>query len=270
MRAFAIFSTLLSSALAIKFGSNHLPFSSKGTPLSHQSPALNKQLVATVTNVAASLPKVNLGKRRLVEEYVPTEDELYTIRREFDDVIPSHVKRDSSVKLNGVVAVFSVERGFMGYIALKLTQYATQPLTTDTSKVAFVSVPNATPKNHFDLGIYNASAPYLAVIQGYSGSNWGKGNPGYGSMTVVQHSTYPASNTNNPTFLPSESNIWSVNLQTGQLTATWFNDNGTPVPATIYYDVTYSDFGFTGDLPAYVKLYLDSTIPVALYFVGLW
>jgi len=236
-----------------------LPVTNNNIPLSHQLPNLNKPLV-----------QVGLEKRRLVEEYVPSEEEMYKIRRDFDDVIPSHVKRDSAVKLNGVVAVFSQQKGFMGYIALQLTKYATTPLTTDSSKVAFLKVPNATPKPHFDLGIYNASAPNLAVIQGYSGSNWGKGNPGYGSMTVVQHSTYPASNTNNPTFLPSESNIWSVNLQTGQLTATWFNDNGTPVPCTIYYDVTYGDFGFTGDLPAYVKLYLDNTIPTTLYFVGLW
>jgi hypothetical protein len=87
-------------------------------------------------------------------------------------------------------------------------------------------------------------------------------------MTVVQHSTFPASNTNNPTFLPSESIIWTINHFTNELTADWFNDNGTPVPCTIYYDVTYGDFGFTGDLPAYVGLYLDNTIPVNLYFVG--
>lgn len=89
-------------------------------------------------------------------------------------------------------------------------------------------------------------------------------------MTVVQHSTYPASNTNNPTNLPSESNIWSVDYTSGLLTATWFNDNGKKVPCTIYYDVTYSDFGFTGDLKEYVKLYLDNTIAVNLYFVGMW
>jgi hypothetical protein len=174
----------------------------------------------------------------------------------------------------------------MGYIALKLTQYSlisslspanvslakygTTPLTNDTSKVAFLKVPNTRPKPHFDLGIYNTSDPYLAVIQGYSGSNWGKNNPGYGSMSVVQHSTYPASNTDNPTYLPSESNIWTVNYETSELTATWFNDNGKKVPCQIYYDVTYGDFGFSGDMQAYADLYLDTLIQTYLYFVPLW
>jgi len=206
-----------------------------------------------------------------MEEYVPTQEELDLLARDFEGEIPVHAKRaPAPAKLNGVVAIFSAEKGFMGYIRLALSQYATTGLTTDTSQVAFVRMPSAVPKPPFDLGIYNASAPYLAVIQGYSGSNWGHGNPGYGSMTVVQHSTFPASNTNNPTFLPSESKIWSVNMQTSQLGATWYNDDGKAVQCTIYYDVTYSDFGFTGDLAEYVKLYLDSTIPVALYFIPLW
>jgi len=268
MRVLALISTFAASTMALQFHGK-VPFASNGTPLSHQLPDRNVGLTQGTTDSTTSKAD-KLGKRRLVDEYVPTSEEIENLRREFDDVIPTHIKRDSPVKLNGVVAIFSQEKGFMGYIALKLTQYATTRLTTDTSKVAFLSVPNATPKPHFDLGIYNASAPFLSVIQGYSGSNWGKGKPGYGSMTVVQHSTYPASNTNNPTHLPSESNIWTVNLTTGELTATWFNDNGKAVDCTIYYDVTYSDFGFTGDLKEYVKLYLDTTIPTTLYFVGLW
>jgi len=270
MRAFTVFSALLALACAKKF--HHVPHNDKGAIVSHQIPSLNVGILASgVSGIVNGVVDTGLGKRRLSEEYVPTAEELDLLRRDFDDVIPSHVKRDTSaVKLNGVVAIFSQQQGFMGYIRLKLSQYATTGLTTDTSQVAFLKVPNATPAPHFDLGIYNATEPFLAVIQGYSGSNWGKGNSGYGSMTVVSHSTYPASNINNPTHLPSESNIWTVDYTTGQLTATWFNDNGKQVPCTIYYDITYSDFGFTGDLPAYVKLYLDNTVAVSLYFVGLW
>src|ERR1700749_410336 len=88
-------------------------------------------------------------------------------------------------RLNGVVAVFSQTQGtFMGYLARNLSkphtpfpttrrlisylaQYGTTPLTMDTTKVAFVKVPSAPPLPHFDLAIYNASYPYLAVIEGY-------------------------------------------------------------------------------------------------------
>jgi len=263
--------TLLSvAATALAFKFHHaVPKNKQGVPLSHQLPELNIALTSPGgTNVDIG---VKMGKRRMLDEYVPSAEELDLLARQFEDDIPLHAKRaPAAVKLNGVVAVFSAEKGFMGYIRLALSQYATTGLTTDTSKVAFVSMPNATPSPHFDLGIANASAPFLAVIQGYSGSNWGKGNPGYGSMTVVQHSTYPASKINNPTHLPSESNIWTIDMSTSQLTATWFNDNGTPVPCTIYYDVTYSDFGFSGDLAAYVKLYLDSTLAVTLYFVPVY
>jgi len=270
MRTFAVLSFLAVAVSAFKFHGK-VPFSKDGNPLSHQLPHLNIPLTGANINIGVdSGVSVGVGKRRLTEDYIPSAGEIENLRREFDDVIPD-VKRDSSsVKLNGVVAIFSNQKGFMGYIALNLTKYATTPITTDTTKVAFLKVPSASPAPHFNLGIYNASEPYLAVIQGYSGSNWGKGNPGYGSMTVVQDSTYPASNTNNPTYLPSESRIWSIDTTTGQLTATWFNDNGTPVPCTIYYDVTYGDFGFSGDMAAYVKLYLDTTIQVFPYFVGLW
>jgi len=276
MRSFAALSLLaaVASVTAFKFHAK-VPFSKEGNPLSHQLPHLNIPLTgATNVDVGVDVPAVGtlgLGKRRLVKDYIPSNEELAALRREFEHVIPADVKRESSsVKLNGVVALFSYAKGFMGYIALQLTQYGTTPLTTDTSKVAFLKIPSATPSPHFNLGIYNASDPYLAVIQGYSGSNWGTGNPGYGSMTVVQDSSYPASNLYNPTYLPSESNIWTIDDTTGQLTATWFNDNGTPVPCQIYYDVTYGDFGFSGDLAAYVKLYLDNTIQVYPYFVGLW
>jgi len=278
MRFIALLSTFAATALAFKFKAA-VPHDSKGRPLSHQLPALNLKLTIGGTSVDIDVgTKIGkLGKRRLFDEYYePSVEELTNIARQFDDVIPAHAKRSPSpVKLNGVVAVFNIEQSYtgdrnMGWIRLALSQYATTGLTTDQSQVAFVRMPNDHPKPNFDLGIYNASAPYLSVIQGYSGSNWGKGNPGYGSMTVVQHSTYPASNLNNPTHLPSESNIWTVDMQTSQLSAKWFNDNGTPVPCTIYYDNRYSDFGFTGDLQQYVNLYLDTVTRVALYFIPLW
>jgi hypothetical protein len=88
-------------------------------------------------------------------------------------------------------------------------------------------------------------------------------------MTVVQQSSFPASNTNNPTGLASESNIWTVDTTSGQLTTTWFNNDGTPVPCVIFYDVTYGDLNFGGDLNAFVDTYHDTDVIATLYFVGL-
>jgi len=267
--------TYACTALAFKFKAA-VPHDSNGRPVSHASPEANLALVGkTKADVDAFVSGSVQGRRsmrRLVKrtEYTPTAAELANITNMFNGHLPPH-NPTSGTKKNGAVAIFSVEQGFMGFIRLSLSQYATTGLTPTITDVAYVTLPKASPSPHFDLGIANASDPFLAVIQGYSGSNWGVGNPGYGSMTVVQHSTYPASNTNNPTFLPSESNIWSLVKNTGsQLTATWFNDNGTPVPCTIYFDITYGDFGFTGDVAQYVKLYLDNVVAVSLYFIPLW
>jgi len=278
--------TLSSTTLGFKYKAA-LPTDSKGHVVSHALPLDNLPLVGkTAADIGISvgvLRKTGDGatrgapaRRRRLEkrtEYTPTAAELANITNMFNGHLPPH-NPTSGTKKNGAVAIFSVEQGFMGFIRLSLSQYATTGLTPTITDVAYVTLPKASPSPHFDLGIANASDPFLAVIQGYSGSNWGVGNPGYGSMTVVQHSTYPASNTNNPTFLPSESNIWSLTTASGsggkRLTATWFNDNGTPVPCTIYFDITYGDFGFTGDLAQYVKLYLDNVVAVSLYFIPLW
>jgi len=281
MRVIAVLSTFAVSAIAFKFKAA-VPHDSKGKPVSHGFPKDNLKLtVGPVTvdvNLGTGSKSGKVGKQRLANDYYePSTDELAAIAHQFDGYLPAHAKTSkasSAALLNGVVAIFNIEQNAtgdrnMGWIRLALSQYATTGLTTDQSQVAFVSLPNSNPKPHFDLGIANASDPFLAVIQGFSGSNWGPGNPGYGSMTVVQHSTYPASNIHNPTNLPSESVIWTIDTSS-QLTATWFNDNGTPVPATIYFDNRYGDFGFTGDLQQYVNLYLDQVTRVSLYFIPLY
>jgi hypothetical protein len=106
MRVIALISTFAATAMAFKFHGK-VPFASNGTPLSHQLPKQNAELTQ------AAPPK--LAKRRLVEEYIPTSEEIENLKRDFDDVIPgmfqscflssvaylfllAHVKRDSSVK----------------------------------------------------------------------------------------------------------------------------------------------------------------------------
>lgn len=146
---------------------------------------------------------------------------------------------------------------------------ATISYTSDANKVLYVTLPSATPSKYFDLAAINTTAPFVGPIAAYSGSNWGKGSPGFGSVTIVQKSTYPATNTNNPCYLPSESTVWSIDSNQ-QLTGTWFNDNGKAVPSTIYIDVNYNDLGFTGDLAAFSKYYNQYTVALKAYFVPLW
>ena len=91
-------------------------------------------------------------------------------------------------------------------------------------------------------------------------------------MTVVSHSTYPATTVNNPTGFPGESEVWNIdfNSGTGQLSLTWFNDDGTPVNATSFLDATYGDLNFAGDLTAFLKVYPDNQCYVTtLYWVPL-
>jgi len=176
----------------------------------------------------------------------------------------------ASNPLQGVVAAFIQPYGFVGYVALQLTSFFhTSPLTSDLNSAALVTLPSANPSPNFELAIANASAPFLGDIEGYSGSNWGPGNAGYGSMTVVQSSSWPATNRNNPTGLPSESGFWTMDASNGQLTAVWFNDDGTKVDCTIFADATYGDLNFAGDLAAFLNIYPDNVYVTTLYFVPL-
>jgi hypothetical protein len=92
-------------------------------------------------------------------------------------------------------------------------------------------------------------------------------------MTVVSHSTYPATNLNNPSGFPSESNVWSIVLDpstgTGELSVTWFNDDGTPVSTTPFLDATYGDLNFGGDIKQYLKVYPDDVRVCSFYFAPL-
>lgn len=51
-----------------------------------------------------------------------------------------------------------------------------------------------------------------------------------------------------------QTDIWSLNPITLELTATWTNTDGTRVPVTIFFDndATEGNVGLTGDLPALV------------------
>ncbi|KAF8577499.1 hypothetical protein K439DRAFT_551661 [Ramaria rubella] len=159
----------------------------------------------------------------------------------------------------------------MGYVGTSFTTFSTLPTTQDVTLVLFVTLPSVDPPGIFDMRAIGMPAPYLGVIDGYSGPLWGPGLAGYGSMTVVQESTFPASNVQNPTGLPSQSNIWTMDSTTGQLTSTWFNDDGTPVPCTMFYDLTYGDLNFGGDLSAFKATYWqDQDVQVWLYYIGLW
>jgi len=207
-----------------------------------------------------------IAGRSSVESYTPSQDEL----RALGAKVATQTNGTTSNPLSGVIAAFVQPYGFVGYVALQLTsRFHTTPLTTNFKEAAIVTLPAKNPGSNFELKIANASAPFLGDIYGYSGSNFGSGKPGYGSMTVVQHSTYPATNKNNPTGFPSESNIWNLNTSTGELTAVWFDDDGTEVSCTIFYDATYGDMNFTGDLPAYLKIYPDNCYVTTLYFAPL-
>jgi len=212
----------------------------------------------------------NLEKRGRLTEYRPSKKEMSDLRTE----VAKQMNSTTSNPLEGVVAVF-INTGFMGYAALKLTStFSTVPITSDLAKAARVTLPSAAPGPDFELAIANASEPFLGTDYGYQGSEWGPGLPGYGSMTVVQHSTYPATNRNNPTGYPSESRVWNIVLDpssgTGQLSLTWFNDDGTPVNTTSFWDATYGDLNFAGDLTQFLKVYPDNNCYITtLYWVPL-
>jgi hypothetical protein len=80
--------TLLSvAATALAFKFHHaVPKNKQGVPLSHQLPELNIALTSPGgTNVDIG---VKMGKRRMLDEYVPSAEELDLLARQFEDDIP--------------------------------------------------------------------------------------------------------------------------------------------------------------------------------------
>ncbi|KZT35040.1 hypothetical protein SISSUDRAFT_1051983 [Sistotremastrum suecicum HHB10207 ss-3] len=116
--------------------------------------------------------------------------------------------------------------------------------------------------------------PLGAVWQPFTGDksvgpfSLGSGSSNFAFLGPVPESTGPAAlfGTPNPSepislmdpfdppFAP-ESDIWSINPVTLEVTATWTNPDGTRLPATIFWDdtVDYGNVGITGDLNAVVS-----------------
>jgi len=216
-------------------------------------------------NSATNVKPGSMAQTSSTKAYHPSKQEFNALKAK----VAKQKNSTTSNPLVGVVAAFTNPSGFVGYAALELTsQFHTTPLTGDLSKAAVVTLPSANPSANFELSVANAAQPFLGEIYGFQGSDFGPGKPGYGTMTVVQHSTWPATNTNNPNGDPSESGIWNINLSTNELTAVWFDDDGTEVDTTIFLDATFGDLNFGGDLTAYASVYPGYPFHVTtLYFV---
>ncbi|KAJ7459349.1 hypothetical protein FB451DRAFT_1272561 [Mycena latifolia] len=99
--------------------------------------------------------------------------------------------------------------------------------------------------------------PFLGAVSNGQG-DLGEGEVGaaYLSGTSSVHGNSPPSSSAGTSLtLPNhggaESQLWTLNCQTRQVTAQWTNADGSRPPTTIFYDPASKTLGLTGDLPAF-------------------
>jgi len=121
---------------------------------------------------------------------------------------------------------------------------------------------------YIDIAVQGAQYPDLGGgLSGGGGSAMGQGSAAFAFIAAVQQTTGPASNYDNSVGSPSESNIWSINTATLEITASWTNPTGDRVDVTIFNDISFSELDLTGDLSTFSSTFADSVEPVTFYFV---
>jgi len=162
--------------------------------------------------------------------------------------------------------------GPIGFIRHDLTQFGTFTFTTDASQAeVFSKSKTPSPTKGFEITSLSQDLPFFGAGQGFSA--WPLNNPKpapvYASFAPVSHSVAPPTDSANPTGQPSESNLWSMDASTGELTAQWGLNSGKYVDMKIFYDVTYGDLNMAQDFDAYTTYFGDIIEAVSFFFVPL-
>ncbi|KZT35037.1 hypothetical protein SISSUDRAFT_1064817 [Sistotremastrum suecicum HHB10207 ss-3] len=161
----------------------------------------------------------------------------------------------ASIDPHGVILVRKEStKEVLGYVSNVLNVFDCFGITTDLSKAATFDLDSTT--DFFSIAVEKQSAPVIGAAQGPSGDvplALGPGSGNFAALCPVQKTTGVAHDELNSLQSPSESDIWSINPSTLEVTAHWTNPDGTRTLATIFFDTTFQDLEITGDLDQTVK-----------------
>jgi len=178
----------------------------------------------------------------------------------------------------GTIAVFKTDNTLLGYISHAYDGVDSFVTTSDPTKAQLFQLPSTTPYyGAFDIITSSPEIdsvhPYLGAGAGPYADVLGTGSAGYAIFTGTTHvpansppSTSGSSSkgTSDPAI---ESQIWSIDGNTLELTAQWTNPDGSQPTTILYSDVVFGFVGLTDDLATYNSQFGEPGIQVFFYFV---
>jgi len=187
------------------------------------------------------------------------------------------------VALNGVAGTIQVkrayDRGSVGFVRNVYDSQASFTITTHAPSAMRVSLPSYSPFNtpiDIKFGGQDPKHVLFGAVGGSSGYHLASGHLGYTYLSGTGHTDAgsPPSSTAGTSMqavgynAPSESQIWTLDCTTLQLTAMWTNtDNTQPATTTIFYDPAVDYLGLTGDLAVFQSVFSEHAFPVTFTYI---
>ncbi|KAF7375151.1 hypothetical protein MSAN_00401600 [Mycena sanguinolenta] len=188
------------------------------------------------------------------------------------DPLSNHVCRfPEIIKADGTIA---------GYISSEFDSQHAYTLTTSKSSALQVNLPSTSPFGaSFNILAVNGQDnrhPYLGAVGGGNGYRFGQGQRGSAFLTGTGASpaNSPPSSRGGTSMqstgynAPGESQIWSMDCKTREISAQWTNADSTQPETTIFYDTVDKYLGLTSDLEAF-NVGPQDAHSVTFYFVPL-
>ncbi|KAJ6631024.1 hypothetical protein B0H10DRAFT_704360 [Mycena sp. CBHHK59/15] len=169
----------------------------------------------------------------------------------------------------GYVQVTKSDGTAAGYISKTFDDQRSYTLTTSLSAALQVILPSLSPfDGPIDILASNgpdAAHPYLGAVGGSGGYTFGPGIGGYSYMsgTGASSPNSPPSSSAGTSIqslgynAPSESQIWSIDCLTRQISAQWTNTDSSQPATSLFYDPLVDFLGLTSDLDTFNDDFVD-------------
>ncbi|KAJ7099299.1 hypothetical protein B0H15DRAFT_819798 [Mycena belliarum] len=175
----------------------------------------------------------------------------------------------------GYIAACYPDGTLLGYIRTSYGRSDMYTHTPSTNEALIVSLPSLPPfSGAIDLRALNAADSVNSFVGAADGSNGGSFKPDILSWAFITGSNHVNANTpmqlvgNGRGFTESESQIWSLNPTTLQLTARWTNvDLSQLYPTPIFFNPDADGFYLTGDYAVFDRDIYEGQMLVDFVYV---
>ncbi|KAJ6540322.1 hypothetical protein B0H19DRAFT_1239669, partial [Mycena capillaripes] len=164
--------------------------------------------------------------------------------------------------------------GFIGDTFDAQNSHTVTPVKTSSQKFKMPSLsPFDSAFNIFATNGPDEAHPYLGAVGAAAGYDLSKKGYAYLAGVNTSPSSSPPDSTCGTSMNhfgyngPSESQIWSMDCKTLEITATWTNADYSQTPATIFYSSQYDFLGLTGGLAKFNSVNQDNAAAVTMIFV---